>query len=86
MYIVGLDLGQVNDPSALCVLDVQGTGTQRTFDCRHLEQFLLGTSCPHCDLSKPVPMRACQLGSSATGPMRVTPYVRWLSTRTCESV
>jgi hypothetical protein len=44
MYIVGLDLGQVNDPSALCVLDVQGTGTQRTFDCRHLEQFLLGTS------------------------------------------
>jgi hypothetical protein len=38
------------------------------------------------DVSTPVPVRAGQLGSSAPGPMRVTPYVRWLSTRPCESV
>jgi TnpA family transposase len=38
------------------------------------------------NLSKPVPVRACQLGSSATGPRSVTPYVRWLSTKTWESV
>src|SRR4051812_26724981 len=33
-------------------------------------------------LSKPSPARACQLGSSATRPMTVTPYRSWLSTRT----
>ena len=33
-----------------------------------------------------MPVRACQLGSSATGPIRVTPYVCWLSTKTCASV
>jgi hypothetical protein len=46
MFIVGLDLGQTADPSALGVLDVQGEGAQRTFDRRHLEQFPLGTSYP----------------------------------------
>ena len=30
-------------------------------------------STKNCDLSKPVPVRACQLGSSATGPMSATP-------------
>src|SRR5512135_2397452 len=37
-------------------------------------------------LSKPSPARACQLGSSATGPTMATPYSRWLSTRTWASV
>src|SRR5262249_60642078 len=37
-------------------------------------------------LSKPSPARACQLGSSATGPTMVTPYSCWLLTRTRESV
>jgi hypothetical protein len=41
----------------------------------------LGASRPE-QTSKPSPARACQLGSSATGPMIVTPYSRWLSTRT----
>jgi hypothetical protein len=46
MFVVGLDLGQAADPSALGILDVQGEGPHRTFDCRYLEQFPLGTSYP----------------------------------------
>jgi hypothetical protein len=33
-------------------------------------------STTNCDLSKPVPSRACHPGSSATGPTIVTPYWR----------
>ena len=37
-------------------------------------------------LVSPSSRRACQLGSSATGPMMATPQRCWLPTSTCESV
>lgn len=45
-YIVGLDLGQSVDPSALCVLEQHGTKDTALFHCRHLHRYPLGTSYP----------------------------------------
>lgn len=43
-YIAGLDLGQISDPTALCVLEVttsiQGNRTVRHYACRHLQRWL----------------------------------------------
>jgi hypothetical protein len=46
-FYAGLDLGQISDPSALIILEAHGEeGDKRTYDCRHIEQFKLGTSYP----------------------------------------
>jgi hypothetical protein len=45
-YVIGLDLGQRQDPTALIVLERQGVGTEATHDCRHIQRFPLGTSYP----------------------------------------
>jgi hypothetical protein len=45
-YVIGLDLGQRQDPTALIVLERQGEGTETTHDCRHIQRFPLGTSYP----------------------------------------
>jgi hypothetical protein len=46
MFYFGLDLGQTTDPSASVILDAQGEGDERLYDCRHIEQYTLGTSYP----------------------------------------
>jgi hypothetical protein len=46
MFYLGLDLGQTQDPSACIILDAQGEGDERRYDCRYIEQFTLGTSYP----------------------------------------
>jgi hypothetical protein len=46
MFAFGLDLGQTNDPSASIILEAHGEGDERTYDCRHIEQYRLGTSYP----------------------------------------
>lgn len=46
MFTFGLDLGQTNDPSTSIILEAHGEGDERTFDCRHIEQYTLGTSYP----------------------------------------
>jgi hypothetical protein len=45
-YSFGLDLGQISDPSASIILEAHGDGDARTYDCRHIEQYPLGTSYP----------------------------------------
>jgi hypothetical protein len=45
-FYFGLDLGQISDPSAAIILEAHGEGDQRTYDCRHIEQYPLGTSYP----------------------------------------
>jgi hypothetical protein len=46
MFFFGLDLGQAQDPTAGVVLEALGEGDTRTYDCRHIERFKLGTSYP----------------------------------------
>jgi hypothetical protein len=46
MFIFGLDLGQTSDPSASIILEAHGADDERTYDCRHIEQYKLGTSYP----------------------------------------
>jgi hypothetical protein len=46
MFYLGLDLGQLQDPSACIILEAQGDGEQRTYACRFIEQFRLGTPYP----------------------------------------
>jgi hypothetical protein len=45
-FYFGLDLGQISDPSASVILEARGDGDERTFDCRHIEPYKLGTSYP----------------------------------------
>lgn len=46
MFTVGLDLGQAQDYTALCVVETVETGKQRSYHVRHLERFRLGTPYP----------------------------------------
>jgi hypothetical protein len=46
MFSFGLDLGQTHDPTASIILEAHGEGDTRTYDCRHIEQYRLGTSYP----------------------------------------
>jgi hypothetical protein len=46
MFYFGLDLGQTSDPSAGIILEAHGEADERTYDCRHIEQYRLGTSYP----------------------------------------
>lgn len=46
-YLIGLDLGQSEDYTALCVLERHKAGGDRpSYDVRHLQRFKLGTSYP----------------------------------------
>lgn len=46
-YLVGLDLGQVNDPTALAIMEIQfNVGLQHLYLARHLQRFELGTPYP----------------------------------------
>ena len=49
-FLAGLDIGQVSDPTALCILErhvVQsGEVVYQDYQCRHLERFALGTPYP----------------------------------------
>ena len=46
MFYFGLDLGQTSDPSACIILEAHGEGDERTYDCRHIEQYTLGHQLP----------------------------------------
>ena len=46
-FVVGLDLGQSVDPSALCILEQHGRGDTAEFHCRHLYRYPIGTSYPN---------------------------------------
>jgi hypothetical protein len=44
---MGLDLGQLQDYSALAIAEVQGDSKEsRVYDVRHLQRFKLGTTYP----------------------------------------
>jgi hypothetical protein len=45
-YTFGLDLGQVKDYTALCVLERHGEGDTAIYHARHLQRFALGTPYP----------------------------------------
>ena len=45
-FYFGLDLGQISDPSASIILEAHGDGDERIYNCRHIEQYRLGTSYP----------------------------------------
>jgi hypothetical protein len=45
-HIIGLDLGQVSDPSALVVLERTETPGGNTYFCGHLQRWTLGTGYP----------------------------------------
>lgn len=73
-YIIGLDLGQSVDPSALAILEQHGEGDESVFHCRHLERFPLGTSYPtivkqviqRCE-TPPLHMPGTQMAIDGTG-------------------
>jgi hypothetical protein len=46
MFTLGLDLGQAQDYTALCVVETAGDGGAPVYHVRHLERFRLGTSYP----------------------------------------
>jgi hypothetical protein len=72
-FYFGLDLGQIADPSAAIILEAHGEGDARTYDCRHIEQYRLGTSYPAivesvCTLLDREPLQGqCVLSIDATG-------------------
>jgi hypothetical protein len=45
-YVLGLDLGQAQDFTALCVLEAHGEGDQAEYHCRHLKRWELMTPYP----------------------------------------
>jgi hypothetical protein len=46
-YLVGLDLGQINDYTAVCVVEKRApVGAETSYDVRHLERMPLGTPYP----------------------------------------
>ncbi len=45
-YVLGLDLGQSQDFSALCALEVHGAGEQAEYHCLYLKRWELMTSYP----------------------------------------
>jgi hypothetical protein len=73
MFYCGVDLGQTSDPSAAIVLEAHGEGDERTYDCRHIEQFTLGTSYPRIVesvgalLDRPPLRDDCRLAIDHTG-------------------
>ena len=46
LYLIGLDLGQKQDYTALCLLEKHGSGLEAFYLCRHLHRYPLGTSYP----------------------------------------
>ena len=44
-FILGIDLGELRDYTALVVLEVKN-GDPSTYDCRHIERIPLGTGYP----------------------------------------
>ena len=74
-YVLGLDLGQAADYTALCVLERwRSTCKPSRYDCRHLERFKLGTSYPTIverviAIANSAELKACQrrLVVDATG-------------------
>jgi hypothetical protein len=44
MFIIGLDLGQAQDFTALAIVESEGQGNEQTFAVRHLHRFPLGTA------------------------------------------
>jgi hypothetical protein len=68
-YIVGLDLGQSVDPTALAILEKHGgEDDQAVFHCRHLARFALGTSYP--SIVKEV-IQLCETEPLRTGPTQL---------------
>lgn len=71
-WILGLDLGQVNDYSALVALEQTARANARHYAVRHLERFALGTPYPAVSarvqhlVSRP-PLTACCLVVDQTG-------------------
>lgn len=45
-YVVGLDLAQVHDFTAVSVVELRGAGDERTYGVRHLERLRRGTDYP----------------------------------------
>jgi hypothetical protein len=45
-YIIGLDLGQAQDSTALCLLEKMGEEKPFRYECQHLERLPLGTRYP----------------------------------------
>jgi hypothetical protein len=45
-FIIGLDLGQAQDFTALCVVELKGDPKMKYYHVRHLERFQLGTRYP----------------------------------------
>jgi sulfur relay (sulfurtransferase) DsrF/TusC family protein len=45
-YILGLDLGQARDYTALCIIEKHGKNEDAFFHARHLQRFQLGTPYP----------------------------------------
>jgi hypothetical protein len=45
-FFLGLDLGQVSDPTVAVILESHGEHPERTYDIRHIEPYPLGTSYP----------------------------------------
>lgn len=49
-WLCGLDIGQISDSTALCILERRlvsiGETQQQEYQCRHLERFALGTNYP----------------------------------------
>lgn len=83
-YIAGLDIGQVQDYTALAVLEVTpGAGGLAAYHCRHLQRFPLGMPYPAMVsevarlLATPELSRRCQLVIDNTGVGRpITDLVR----------
>jgi hypothetical protein len=73
MFYLGLDLGQISDPSAVVILEASGEGNPRTYACRYIAQYRLGTSYPAMvrdvsDLLQREPLRDnCTLTIDYTG-------------------
>jgi hypothetical protein len=65
LYTVGLDLGQVSDPTALAVLEHRWDEGEPAFDCPHLRRWPLGT--PYPDIVRDVAgvLRTPALGGAA---------------------
>lgn len=72
-YLVGLDLGQAQDYTALVIAEQQDTPPQASYQVRHLERFALGTAYPtivshvHALLQHPPLQRHTSLVVDATG-------------------
>lgn len=72
-FVAGLDLGQMQDYTALAILELADRRGGVEYQCRHLQRFPLGTSYPAIVsavkeiLSKPLLLGRCALAVDATG-------------------